>query len=86
MDAVTKKKQQSWLDFKTGKGAKKKVCGLPLHFSCGLACRACSLRLLTVHACVLRRRGFYQQRRRAASSACRMGLPARWAWWAQARA
>lgn len=26
MDLVTKKKQQSWLDFKSGKGAKKKVC------------------------------------------------------------
>jgi len=26
MDMVTKKKQQSWLDFKSGKGAKKKVC------------------------------------------------------------
>lgn len=25
MDALTKKKQQSWLDFKTGKGAKKKT-------------------------------------------------------------
>jgi survival-of-motor-neuron-related-splicing factor 30 len=25
MDLLTKKKQQSWLDFKSGKGAKKKV-------------------------------------------------------------
>lgn len=28
MDMITKKKQQSWLDFKSGKGAKKKVCKL----------------------------------------------------------
>ena len=27
---ITKKKQQSWLDFKSGKGAKKKVCTLSL--------------------------------------------------------
>ena len=33
MDMVTKKKQQSWLDFKSGKGAKKKVRALPCTFA-----------------------------------------------------
>lgn len=32
MDMVTKKKQQSWLDFKSGKGAKKKVGLLVLSY------------------------------------------------------
>ncbi len=33
MDKLTQKKQQSWLDFKSGKGAKKKV-----HLTSALPC------------------------------------------------